>query len=408
MIDTAPSRPRLRAASLSDWDTGGARPPAAVNHIRDPQYFLEPAEQLQIYLRRWGRAMGESVQSPGSKKTEPALISVVVPAYNEEEVIPEFHRRISAVLDSRPVAAELIFVNDGSTDNTLAVLYDLRSKDPRVAVVDLSRNFGKEIALTAGLDHARGDAVILIDADLQDPPELIPELIKHWLDGYDVVYAQRIAREGETFVKKATARAFYRLIRRVSRVAIPEDTGDFRLLSRRAADSLRQLREQHRFMKGLFAWIGYPQKPVLYRRDPRFSGKTKWNYWRLWTFAIEGITSFTIAPLKVATYLGISVALGAFVYAVVTVYKTVVYGNPVAGYPSLMVVILFLGGVQLVTLGVIGEYLGRMFDEAKGRPLYLVKGFHPPEARTTDLPLANDAAARRSTDKFPWPAAETL
>ncbi|MCI0626396.1 MAG: glycosyltransferase family 2 protein [Acidobacteria bacterium] len=339
--------------------------------------------------------MGESVQIPGSKKAEPVFISVVVPAYNEEDVIAEFHRRISAVLDSTTVAAELIFVNDGSTDSTLAVLRDLCSKDPRVAVVDLSRNFGKEIALTAGLDHAQGDAVIVIDADLQEPPELIPELIKHWLDGYDVVYGQRIAREGETFVKKVTARAFYRLIRRVSRVAIPEDTGDFRLLSRRAVDSLSQLREQHRFMKGLFAWIGYPQKAMLYRRDPRFAGETKWNYWRLWTLAIEGITSFTIAPLKVATYLGIFVALGAFVYAVVTVYKTLMYGNPVAGYPSLMAVVLFLGGVQLVTLGVIGEYLGRMFDETKGRPLYLVKGFHPAEAKTTDLPLANDAAARR-------------
>lgn len=306
-------------------------------------------------------------------------LSVVVPAYNEQEVLPEFQARLSAVLDGLDLEAEIVYVNDGSRDSTLAVLHCLREQDPRIVILDLSRNFGKEIALTAGLDHARGDAVVVIDADLQDPPEMIPDLIRHWRDGHDVVYCRRIAREGETLLKKLTARLFYRLIRRISHIEIPEDTGDFRCLSRRAVDALKQFREQHRFMKGLFAWIGYSQKAVLYRRDPRFAGATKWNYWRLWTLAIEGITSFTTAPLKLAMYFGFITALGAFIYAVIIIYKTLMYGNPVAGYPSLTVIILFLGGVQLIAIGIIGEYLGRAFDETKGRPLYLVKGCYRTE-----------------------------
>jgi len=252
-------------------------------------------------------------------------------------------------------------------------------KDPRVAVIDLSRNFGKEIALTAGLDHASGEAVVVIDADLQDPPELIPELVEKWREGYDVVYARRTTRDGESFLKKSTAKLFYRFIQGVSRVQIPEDTGDFRLLSRRAVESLKQLRETHRFMKGLFAWIGYPQIAVNYRRDPRFAGQTKWNYWQLWNFALEGITSFTINPLKIATYLGLITSVGSFTYALFIIYKTFAFGDPVQGYPSLMVVILFLGGVQLMSLGVIGEYLGRMFNETKRRPLYFTNSFRPPK-----------------------------
>lgn len=321
------------------------------------------------------------------------LLSVVVPTCNEEDVLPEFHKRLVAVLVSLPVEAEIIYVNDGSQDHTLQLMEGLRKKDPRVAILDLSRNFGKEIALTAGLDHASGDGVVIIDADLQDPPELIPELVRHWRDGYEVVYAKRVSRSGERFLKRATAYLFYRLIRVVSRVDIPEDVGDFRLLSRRAVESLKQLKEQHRFMKGLFAWIGYPQKPVLYQRDPRRAGRTKWNYWKLWNFALEGFTSFTTAPLKIATYVGLLTALVAFVYAVRIIYKTLVYGDPVAGYPSLMVVILFLGGMQLMTLGVIGEYLGRMFDETKQRPLYFVKSYSPsmntsqaPDPRLMQLP----------------------
>ena len=218
------------------------------------------------------------------------------------------------------------------------------SKTLACAIIDLSRNFGKEIALSAGLDHARGEAVVVIDADLQDPPELIPKFIEKWQEGYDVVYARRTARDGETFIKKATAKLFYRFIQGVSRVKIPEDTGDYRLLSRRAVEALKQLRETHRFMKGLFAWIGYPQIAVNYRRDPRFAGSTKWNYWHLWNFAIEGITSFTINPLKIASYLGLTTSIVSFTYALFVIYKTLVFGEPVQGYPTLMVVVLFLGG----------------------------------------------------------------
>jgi polyisoprenyl-phosphate glycosyltransferase len=289
----------------------------------------------------------------------------------------EFHARLAAAAASLPTRIEILYVNDGSVDGTLEVIRDLKRRDSRVALVDLSRNFGKEIALAAGLDHAQGDAVVILDADLQDPPELISEFLEVYSQGYDVVYGQRRAREGETWLKRATAFTFYRVIQRLTRVRIPEDTGDFRLLSRRAIDSLKQLGEQHRFMKGLFAWVGYPQKAVLYDRSPRFAGQTKWNYWRLWNFALEGITSFSTAPLKVASYAGLATALGALIYAVWIIYKTLAFGEPVRGYPSLMVVILFLGGVQLTTIGILGEYLGRVFDETKGRPLYFVKEYEP-------------------------------
>jgi glycosyltransferase involved in cell wall biosynthesis len=302
----------------------------------------------------------------------PGLLSVVVPAFNEEEVLPEFHRRLSNTLEAMPVGAEIIYVNDGSRDRTLAVLGALQARDARVTVLDLSRNFGKEIALTAGLDHARGDAVVVIDADLQDPPELIPRLFDGLCEGYDVVYGQRTSRRGESALKRSTAYLFYRLIQRLSRVRLPEDTGDFRILSRRAVDALGRLREQHRFMKGLFAWIGFPQKAVPYERDPRLRGTTKFNYWRLWNFALEGITSFTTAPLRIATYVGLGTAVSSFAYGGYVIVNTLMFGNPVAGYPSLLTVILLLGGIQLMTLGVIGEYLGRMFDESKERPLYLL------------------------------------
>lgn len=309
------------------------------------------------------------------------LLSIVVPAFDEASVLPEFHERLTRLLSTLPLRSEILYVNDGSTDDTLRILRAFAANDDRVATIDLSRNFGKEIALTAGLDHASGDAVVVIDADLQDPPELIGELVARWRQGFDVVYAQRVGRDGESSLKKVTAYAFYRVIHHTSRVRIPPDTGDFRLLSRRAVDALRKLREQHRFMKGLFAWIGYPQISVPYRREPRHAGNTKWSYWSLWTFALDGITSFTTAPLKIATYVGLSTALGAFLYGLYTIYKTLAYGEPVRGYPSLMVVVLFLGGVQLITIGIIGEYLGRMFDEVKGRPLYLVNEYRPPSSR---------------------------
>lgn len=314
------------------------------------------------------------------------LLSIVVPAYNEEAVIREFYKRLTSVVDCIELDAEIVFVNDGSRDATLNIMRELCSQDRRVALIDLSRNFGKEIALTAGLDHARGDAVVVIDADLQDPPELIPELLREWRAGYDVVYARRVERDGESMLKKLTAYLFYRVLQRgADRVNIPSDTGDFRLLSRRALDSLLKLREQHRFMKGLFAWIGYPQKAVPYRRDARYAGTTKYNYWRLWNFAIEGITSFTTSPLRASSYLGLLTAGGAFVYGFIMIFRTLMYGNPVPGYPSLMVVVLFLGGIQLIAIGVIGEYLGRMFVESKGRPLYFVQEYIPSGARVESV-----------------------
>lgn len=331
------------------------------------------------------------------------ILSVVVPAYNEQVVLPEFHGRTVAVLRRLGLAFEIVYVDDGSRDDTLNVMRSLYAADPdHVVVIGLSRNFGKDAAMTAGFEHARGEAIVIIDSDLQDPPEVIPEMITHWRAGCDVVYARRKRRHGETLAKKFTAHWFYRVIRQVSRVQIPSDTGDFRLLSRRALDALLRLREQHRFMKGLFSWIGFRQQAVEYDRDPRLAGETKWNYWKLWNYALEGITSFTIAPLKVAMYFGFIVAAVALSYAVVIVYKTIVHGNPVHGYPSLMVAILFLGGVQLLAIGVVGEYLGRTFNETKGRPLYLVGELLRSESQSavqtlsTALPAALEASAVRS------------
>jgi glycosyltransferase involved in cell wall biosynthesis len=307
-------------------------------------------------------------------------LTVIVPCFNEEATLPLLHGRLVAVLDRLEAEARILYVDDGSRDRTVALVDALATQDPRVALLKLSRNFGKEIAMSAGLDHADADAVVLIDADLQDPPELIPELVAKFREGYDVVYAIRRSRAGESWLKRATASAFYRVIGRLSRTPVPEDTGDFRLLSRRAVEALRQVREQHRFMKGLFGWVGFRQVGVEYDRAPRAAGETKWNYWKLWNFALEGITSFTSAPLRVATYIGLASAALAFVYAIAIIVKTLLYGDPVAGYPSLMVVILFIGGIQLMALGLIGEYLGRLYFEAKRRPLYFIDRYETPRA----------------------------
>jgi glycosyltransferase involved in cell wall biosynthesis len=316
-------------------------------------------------------------------------LSIVVPAYNESEGLREFHARLTAVLDGLDFDCEVLYVDDGSRDDTYAVMSALREADPRVATIKLSRNFGKELALTAGLDAADADAVVVIDADLQDPPELIPVLIRHWRDGYDIVYGTRSTRAGETRLKRFTSAAFYRVMQRLSATPLPRDTGDFRLMSRRALDALKQLRERQRFMKGLFTWVGYRQKAVTYDRDPRFAGSSKFNYWRLWNFALEGITSFSGAPLKIATYVGVFTALLAFGFGIWVLGKALVLGDPVRGYPSLMLVVLFLGGVQLMALGMIGEYLGRLYMEAKQRPLYLIEEWHAPARR-------NEAADARA------------
>lgn len=305
-------------------------------------------------------------------------LAVVVPAYNEGDGLREFHARLSPVLDALDLDSTVIYVDDGSRDDTWTVMRDLAYDDSRVATLKLSRNFGKELALTAGLDYADADAVVVIDADLQDPPEVIPRFIERWREGYDVVYGTRGERAGETWLKKATAAMFYRLIGRISSTPIPADTGDFRLLGRRAHQALKGLRERHRFMKGLFAWVGFRQCALVYQRDPRHAGQSKFNYWKLWNFAIEGITSFSALPLRIATYVGLATALLAFVFGLWVVGKAILFGDPVRGYPSLMAVMLFLGGLQLLALGIIGEYLGRLFMESKQRPLYLLEVVEPP------------------------------
>ncbi len=305
------------------------------------------------------------------------FLSVVVPAHNEVLVLPAFHQRMTDVMRAEGLPYEIVYVDDGSRDGTAQVLHQLREQDEAVAVIELSRNFGKEIALSAGLDFACGDAVIIIDADLQDPPEVVHDFLREWRNGYDVVYGRRRAREGESWLKIFTAKWFYRVINRLSDVEIPADTGDFRLVSRRALEAINSLRETHRFMKGLFAWVGFSQKAVLYDRQPRYAGRTKWNYWRLWNLALEGITSFSDAPLKAATYLGITASGFALLYGLYFLIRTLLFGNPVPGYPSLVIIILFLGGIQLICLGIIGEYLARTYNESKRRALYFTQAVHP-------------------------------
>ena len=306
---------------------------------------------------------------------EKFTLSIVIPAFNEAEVLSHCQQSLSEVVKDLNADVEFIYVDDGSHDKTYEQLLDLAEADNRISVIRLSRNYGKEIAMTAGLDKACGDAVVVIDADLQDPPELIHTFIEYWQQGYDVVYGQRELREGETYIKKLTAHWFYRLMGHISRLDIPKDTGDFRLMSRRSVDALLKLREQHRFMKGLFTWVGFPQKAVKYTRQARHAGTSKWNYFQLVELAVEGITSFSTTPLKLSTYMGVATALIAFLYAIFIIIKTLLFGDPVAGYPSLMVAILFLGGIQLMAIGVLGEYIGRMFDETKNRPLYIVSEF---------------------------------
>jgi len=307
-------------------------------------------------------------------------LTVVIAAFNEAAVLPMLQPRLIAALDAverEGLEARLLFVDDGSQDATWSVMNDLALQDPRIALLRLSRNFGKEIALTAGLDRVERGAVLILDADGQDPPELLPQFIAKWREGFDDVHGTRIGRDGEGMLKRATAHAFYRLIGRLSKTPIPRDTGDFRLLSPRALAALRQLRERHRFMKGLFGWIGFNQVSISYQRAPRIAGSSKFSAWKLWNFALEGITSFSTAPLRVATYLGIASAVVAFGYGVWIVAKAMLWGDPVAGWPTMMAVILFLGGIQLVALGLIGEYLGRLYEESKQRPLYLVDRWQP-------------------------------
>jgi glycosyltransferase involved in cell wall biosynthesis len=325
-------------------------------------------------------------------------VTVVVAAYNEALSLPLLHPRIVAALDAMPeVRGRVLYVDDGSRDATWPVLRALAAADSRVSVLRLSRNFGKEAALTAGLDRVETGAALILDADGQDPPELIGEFVRQWQAGYDNVHGTRIARDGEGWLKRATAHAFYRVIGRLSKTPIPADTGDFRLLSPRALAALRELRERHRFMKGLFGWVGFNQVAVPYNREARVAGSSSFGFWKLWNFALEGITSFTTAPLRVATYIGVLTALLAFAFAIYIVTKAFLFGDPVAGWPTMMVVILFLGGTQLVALGLIGEYLGRLYEESKQRPLYLVDAWQPAAAGVS-LPVP-DRPAPHSGDR---------
>ena len=302
------------------------------------------------------------------------LISVVLPMFNEEAMIDVFFPRLEAALRGLPYAWEFVCVNDGSTDGTLAKLHLRAARDPRLVVVDLTRNFGKEAALTAALDFASGEAVISIDADLQDPPELIGEFLAKWREGYEVVYGVRRERSADTLGKRTTAGLFYELFNKISDTKIPADSGDFRLLDRSVVENIKRLPERARFMKGLFAWVGGRQVGVEFVREARAAGTSKWNYWKLWNFALEGITSFSAAPLKLWSYIGALVAVAGAVFAIYLFFLAVAGGVHVPGYASLMVAVLVLGGAQLLSLGLIGEYIGRIYMEAKQRPTYLVAG----------------------------------
>lgn len=321
-------------------------------------------------------------------KSRPYTLTVIVPVFNEEKVLPLFHDRLEGALSSLLETWEVIYIDDGSTDNSHAILQGLKEANPNVGIARFTRNFGKEEAMSAGLRLAGGEAVIVIDSDLQDPPELIPSMIDAWRLGADIVNMRRRQRYGESWVKKITAHLFYRVINRLSEVPVPKDVGDFRLLSRRAVEALNLLEERNRFMKGLFAWIGYRNITLDYDRDARAAGNSKWHYWRLWNFALEGITGFSVAPLKIATYIGISCAGITFIYALYFLVKTLFLGESVKGFPTLIVTVMILGGLQLMAIGIIGEYLGRLFIESKRRPLYLLEGYQPsiivqPESKAT-------------------------
>ena len=300
-------------------------------------------------------------------------ISIVAPIFNEEDNIVEFYQRCKKTLLNVSEKWEIIFVDDGSSDKSLGILIELNRKDPNVKIIKLSRNFGKELALTSGLDLASGEVIVPIDSDLQDPPELIIDMIELWKKGYDVVLAVRSHRKNETWLKKTTATLFYKLIEKISETRIPRNTGDFRLIDRKVLNSVNELRETNRFMKGVFSWVGYTQTTIEYDRDGRYAGESKWNYWKLWNFAIEGITSFSTFPLKMATYLGFLVSFGAIFFLLFIVFRTLLYGADVPGYASTLTLILFLGGLILMFLGIIGEYIGRIYIEVKERPLYIIE-----------------------------------
>lgn len=304
-------------------------------------------------------------------------ISIIIPAYNEEESLMLLYERLNKLMETmNNYEFEVLFINDGSKDKTIEIIKKLRSNDERINYVDFSRNFGKEIAMIAGLDYATGDCVVFMDADLQDPPELIPELVKYWEEGYDDVYAKRNSRKGETFLKKFTSKMYYKVLQKLTNVEIQKDTGDFRLLDRRCVNALKKLRESQRCSKSMFSWIGYKKKEVLFNRDPRVAGKTKWNYRKLVDLAIDGITSFTTSPLRISTYISIPTFLTLIIYFIYVIIKCVIQNVAVQAFQAIILLILFFSGIQILLFGIVGEYLGRIFNETKNRPLYLVNEYN--------------------------------
>ena len=304
-------------------------------------------------------------------------ISIIIPAYNEQESLPILYERLTKLMDSMEnYQFEVLFINDGRKDKTIEIIKELRQKDERICYVDFARNFGKEIAMIAGLDYATGDCVVFMDADLQDPPELIPELVKYWEQGYDDVYAKRRSRKGETWLKKFTSKMYYRVLQHVTKVEIQEDTGDFRLLDKRCVNALKKLRESQRNTKSMFGWIGYKKKEVLYDRDPRVAGSTKWNYVKLMDLAIDGITSLTTSPLRLSTFIAIPTFIVLFVYFVYVIAKSFIIHEAIQAFQAIILLILFFSGIQILLFGIVGEYLGRIFNETKNRPLYLVNEYN--------------------------------
>ena len=304
-------------------------------------------------------------------------VTIIVPAYNEEESLPFLYERLEKLMNENTnYEFEILFVNDGSKDKTIDLIKEYREKDKRINYVDFARNFGKEIAMIAGLDYATGDCVIFIDADLQDPPELIPEMIKHWEEGYDDVYAQRRSRKGETWLKKFTSKMYYRVLQSLTKVPIQKDTGDFRLLDKRCVNALRKMRETGRNSKSMFSWIGYKKKAIFYDRDPRVAGSTKWNYAKLINLAIDGITSFTTSPLRISTYIAIPTFLALLVYFIYVIVKCIRLNVAIQAFQAIILLILFFAGIQILLFGIVGEYLGRIFNESKHRPLYLVNEYN--------------------------------
>lgn len=309
-------------------------------------------------------------------------VTIVIPCYNEEASLPHLHQALLQLMENQPQYQwQVLFVNDGSKDHTLDIIKQLHRQDCRFGYVALSRNFGKEAALLAGFDHSRGDCVVIMDADLQHPPAVIPQMLNEWEAGYEDVYARRTDRGKEPWLRRKLTLLYYRLLQKVSDIDILQNVGDFRLLDRKCIDALRQLRETQRYTKGMYCWIGFRKKEMLFEQADRMVGKSSFNFWRLLKLSIEGISSYTTSPLRISTVLGLLCSLFAFLYMVYVLFCTLFFGEPVRGYPTIMVVMLFLGGAQLLSLGIIGEYLGRIFHESKNRPVYLVAEHEAPEAQ---------------------------